>query len=86
MVALRYPLEFLSFHEERGDLRERYLSPALDLSHRVAVVGGANSNVLFPDVARIVLDHAEQATDYEIVLVWRQSPQDFEAPRSPRRP
>jgi hypothetical protein len=86
VVALRYPLEFLSFHEERGDLREKYLSRTLDLSQREAVVGGANSNVLFPDVARIVLDHAEQATDYKIVLVWRQSPQDFEAPRSPRRP
>lgn len=86
VVALRYPLEFLSFHEERGDLREKYLSRTLDLSQREAVVGGANSNVLFPDVARIVLDHAEQATDYKIVLVWRQSPQEFEAPRSPRRP
>jgi hypothetical protein len=86
LVALRYPLEFLGFHEERGDLWEKYLSRTLDPSHRVAVVGGANSNALFPDVARIVLDHAEQATDYKVVLVWRQSPQDIEAPRSPRRP
>jgi len=56
VVALRYPLEFLSFHEERGDLGEISLAP-LDLSHRVAVVGGANSNVLFPDVPDL-LDHA----------------------------
>jgi len=84
LVTVRYPLEFLWFHEERGDLWERHLSKSVDLSNSIAVVAGANSNSLFPDVARLLVNHAEQPLTYKAVLIWRQAPADFEAPRSPR--
>jgi hypothetical protein len=84
LVTVRYPLEFLWFHEERGDLWEKYLSTSVDLSNRIAVVAGANSNPLFPDVARVLVNQAEQPMTYKAVLIWRQAPADFEAPRSPR--
>jgi hypothetical protein len=84
LVTVRYPLEFLWFHEERGDLWERHLSKSVDLSNGIAVAAGANSNSLFPDVARLLVNQAEQPTTYKAVLIWRQAPADFEAPRSPR--
>ena len=84
MVAIRYPLEYLWFHEERGDLWEKHLSKSLDLSNGIAVIAGANSNSLFPDVARLLVNQAEEPTTYKAVLIWRQAPSDFEAPRSPR--
>jgi hypothetical protein len=80
LVTVRYPLDFLWFHEERGDLWERYLSRSIDPSHGIAVVAGANSNSLFPDVARLLVNQAEQPTIYKAVLIWRQAPADIEAP------
>jgi hypothetical protein len=80
LVTVRSPLDFLWFHEERGDLWEKYLSTNVDLSNDIAVVIGANSNPLFPDVARLLVKQAEQPTTYKAVLIWRQAPTDFEAP------
>ena len=85
LMTVRYPLDFLWFHEERGDLWEKYLSKSVDLSHGIAVVAGANSNPLFPDMARLLVNQGEQPTTYKAVLIWRQAPADFEAPGSPRR-
>lgn len=84
LVTVRYPLDFLWFHEERADLWERYLSKTLDVSHGIAVIAGANSNSLFPDVARLLVNQAEQPTTYQAVLIWRQAPTGFEAPRRAR--
>jgi len=84
VVTVRYPLEFLAFHEDRGDLWEKYPSKSVDLSNGIAVVAGANSNPLFPDVAPPLVTKPEQPTTYRAVLIWRQAPTDFEAPRSPR--
>ena len=80
LVAVRSPLDFVWFHEERGNLWETYLSKHVDLSNGIAVVAGANSNPLFPDIARLLVNQAEQPTTYKAVLVWRQAPTDFEAP------
>ena len=85
LVTVRYPLDFLWFHEERGDLWEKYLSKSVDLSHGIAVVAGANANPLFPDMARLLVNQGEQPTTYKAVLIWRQAPADVEAPGSPRR-
>src|SRR5215475_7756028 len=82
-VAPRYPLEYLSFYEERGSLWTRSLERTLDLGQGVGVVGGANSNPTFPDSARIVVSQAEQPTTYKVVLVWREPASNLEAPRSP---
>jgi hypothetical protein len=79
-VTVRYPLDFLWFHEERGDLWEGYLSRSMDPSRDIAVIVGANSNPLFPDVVRLLVNQAEQSTTYKAVLIWRQAPADIEAP------
>ncbi len=42
LPVVKYPLEFLWFHEERGDLWDRYLAQALDLSQGIGVVAGSN--------------------------------------------
>src|SRR5512137_36757 len=80
LVTVRYSLDFLWFHEERADLWERYLSRTVDVSQGIAVIAGSNTNTQFPDVARLVISHAAQATTYKAVLIWRQAPVDFEAP------
>jgi hypothetical protein len=80
LVTVRYPLDFLWFHEERGDLWDKYLSKSVDPSNGIAVIARANSNPLFPDVARLLVNQAEQPTTYKAVLIWRQAPADIEAP------
>ncbi len=84
VIAVRYPLEFLWFYEERGGLWDRYLAQSLDLSQGVGIVAGSNSNPTFPDQVSIVVNQAEQPTTYKVVLVWREPPSNLEAPRSPR--
>jgi len=84
VLANGHPLEFLWFHEERRHLWERHLSKSVDLSNSIAVVAGANSHSLFPDVARLLVNQADQPMTYKPVLIWRQAPADFEAPRIPR--
>ena len=81
VVAPRYPLEYLWFHEERGTLWTRSLSRNLDLGQGIGVVGGANSNPTFPDEARVVVTTGDQPTTYKAVLVWREPGANLEAPR-----
>src|SRR5262245_9798760 len=84
LVAPRYPLEFLWFHEERGNLWTAYLSRTLDLALGVGVVAGANSNETFADQVRVVVSQADQPTTYKAVLVWREPYSNLEAPRMPK--
>ncbi len=84
LVAPRYPLEFLWFHEERGSLWTGYLSRTLDLGLGIGVVSGANSNPTFADQVRVVLSQADQPTTYKAVLVWREPYSNLEAPRMPK--
>ena len=86
MVTVRYPLEFLGFHDDRGDLWEKYLSRTLDLGNGIAVVVGSNSSsAAFPDQAYLVINQAAQATTYKAVLVWRDPGSNLETPRGPGR-
>jgi len=80
LVAVRSPLDFIWFHERRGDLWAAYLSGILDLRDDIAIVAGANSDPQFPDAVRILVSQTAQPTSYKAVLVWRQAPTDFEAP------
>ena len=84
-MTVRYPLEFLGFHDDRGDLWEKYLSRTLDLGNGIAVVVGSNSNSTFPDQAYLVINPAAQPTTYKAVLVWREPGSNLEAPRDPGR-
>jgi hypothetical protein len=84
LPVVKYPLDFLWFHEERGTLREKYLSQSLDLSQGIGVVAGSNPNPTFPDQVYLVVNQAEQPTTYKAVLVWREPPSNLEAPAPPR--
>ena len=86
IVTVRYPLEFLGFHDDRGDLWEKYLSRTLDLGNGIAVVVGSNSSsAAFPDQAYLVINQAAQETTYKAVLVWRDPGSNLETPRGPGR-
>lgn len=85
IVTVRYPLEFLWFHDDREDLWDKYLSRTLDLGNGIAVVVGSNSNSTFPDQAYVVINPAAQPTTYKAVLVWREPGSNLEAPRDPGR-
>jgi len=80
LAAVRSPLDFLWFHERRGDLWDRYLSRSVDLKDDLAVVVGTNSDPLFPDAVRVLVSQTPQPMSYKVVLVWRLAPTDFEAP------
>ena len=82
--TVRFPLEFLWFHEERGTLWDKYLAKHLDLSNGIGVVAGANSNPTFADQVRIIVEQADQPTTYRAVLVWREPAANLEAPRNPK--
>ncbi len=84
LPVVKYPLDFLWFHEERGTLWEKYLSRSLDLSQGIGVVAGSNPNPTFPDQVSILVNQAEQPTTYRVILVWREPPSNLEAPAPPR--
>jgi hypothetical protein len=81
-AAVRYPLNFLWFNEERGGLWERYLAHSLDLGEGLGAVVGENPNVFFPDHVYLIVQQAARPTTYKAVLLWRDSVHNFEAPDS----
>ena len=80
--AVRIPLGYLNFGEERGTLWQKDLASRLDLSRGIAVIVGANDNVTFPDQVTLVVGQGADPTTFKAVLVWRlrnteqQSPGD----------
>lgn len=85
-AAVKYPLNFLWFHEERGLIWDRYVSRSLDLSEGLGAVVGENFNQAFPDQVYLIVQHGAQPTTYKAVLLWRDPAYNFEAPRSPGNP
>jgi hypothetical protein len=79
-ALLRYPLAFLWAGEERGDLWATHLVGALDLAAGVAVVMGVNHDRFSADHAYVVVRHGDRPASYKVVLGWRQSPLDRDAP------
>jgi len=80
MTGLLVPLNYLWFHEERGNVWNKYLAKNLDLEQGIGVVTGVNTNAQFPDQAYLIVKHAEAPTTYKAVLVWRPRGLDREAP------
>jgi hypothetical protein len=72
LVASRYALSFLWFHEERGTIWDRQLARSVDLGEGIAVVVGLNDNTSFPDSAYLVVRHGAEPTTFKAVLGWRQ--------------
>jgi hypothetical protein len=83
LATVRYPLEFLWFHEEGADLWDKFLSQAMDLGNGIGVVVGSSPNSTFPDQVYVVVSQAEQPTTYKVILVWREPPSSLEGPASP---
>jgi hypothetical protein len=79
-AAVKYPLAFLWFYEERGLIWDRYVSQSLDLGGGLGAVVGENSNQTFPDQAYLVVQQGAQPTTYKAVLLWRDPGYDFQAP------
>jgi hypothetical protein len=78
--ALRIPLGYLAFGEERGTLWQKDLAARLDLSRGIGVVVGTNDDLAFPDTATIVVKGAAEPTTYAVVLVWRLRDIEQQAP------
>jgi len=85
-AAVKYPLNFLWFHQERGQIWDRYVSRSLDLGQGLGAVVGENVNQFFPDEVYLIVRHAAQPTTYKAVLFWREPSFNFEAPQSPGDP
>jgi hypothetical protein len=80
-AAVKYPLSFLWSYEERGLIWDRYLRQSLDLSEGLGAVVGENYNQSFPDQVYLIVQQAAEPTTYRAVLLWRDPPYNFEAPR-----
>lgn len=85
-AAVKYPLDFLWFHQERGQIWDRYLSRSLDLGQGLVAVVGENVNQFFPDQVYLIVQQAAQPTTYKAVLLWRDPAYNFEAPQNPANP
>ena len=85
-AVVKYPLNFLWFHQDRGQIWDRYVSRSLDLGQGLGAVVGENPNQFFPDQAYLIVRHAAQPTTYKAVLFWREPSFNFEAPQSPGDP
>jgi hypothetical protein len=82
-AVVKYPLNFLWFHQDRGQIWDRYLSGSLDLGQGLGAVVGDNFNQFFPDQVYLIVRHAVEPTTYKAVLFWREHSFNFEAPQSP---
>ena len=87
-AAVKYPLSFLWFYEERGGIWDKYVSRSLELNEGLGAVVGENSNQTFPDQVYLIVQQGAQPTTYKAVLLWREPYSNFEAPNIPfpRRP
>jgi hypothetical protein len=68
--AVKFPLPFLWFHEDRGGVWETYVSKVLDLGDGIGAVVGVNHNEVFADHVYLIVRHAAEPTTYKAVIVW----------------
>ncbi|HET8576810.1 MAG TPA: hypothetical protein VFO18_06920 [Methylomirabilota bacterium] len=83
--AVKYGLNFLWFHEERGDMWSAHLARTLDLGGGIGAAVGENFNATFPDQVYLIVDQPPQPMTFKAVLVWRERQTELETPRFPRR-
>jgi hypothetical protein len=81
-AAVKYPLNFLWFHEERGGLWDRYVARSLDLGEGLGAVVGENDNQSLPDHVYVIVQQAARPTTYRAVLFWADSVYNRQAPSS----
>lgn len=67
-----YPLVFLRFHTDRGNLWNRYLSRSVALAEGLAAVIGTNDNPSFADWVYLVVEHPPKPTTFKAVIGWER--------------
>jgi hypothetical protein len=77
--AVKYPLNFLWFYEERGGVWDKYVSQTMDLGQGLGAVVGENPDQMFPDQVYLIVQQGAQPTTYKAVLLWRDA-YSFEGP------
>src|SRR5215470_1661860 len=77
--AVKYALNFLWFHEERGGVWDKYVSHSMDLGQGLGAVVGENPDQMFPDQVYLIVQQGAQPTTYKAVLLWRDA-YSFEGP------
>lgn len=70
--VVAYPLVFLRFHADRGDLWNRYLSRTVSLADGLAAVIGINENPSFADWVYFVVQHPPKPTTFKAVIGWER--------------
>ena len=78
--ALRLPLNFVWFHEERGAIWSRYVAPRVDLGHGIAIVAATDETSPSPDSVYVIVGHTPGPVTYKAVLGWRQRAVEHERP------
>jgi hypothetical protein len=80
VAALRLPLNFVWFHEERGTIWTRWVAPRIDLGPGIAAVVATTDTSPSPDSVYLIVGHAPEPVTYKAVLGWRQRPAEHERP------
>lgn len=80
VAAVRVPLNFISFGEERGNLWQKALASRVDLGNGLAAVVAANDNLSFPDQAVLLVSQGAEPTTYKAVLAWRLRSTEQQSP------
>jgi hypothetical protein len=78
--ALRLPLNFVWFHEERGTIWSKYVAPRVDLAPGIAIVAAGDETSPSPDSVYLIVGHAPGPLTYKAVLGYRQRPVEHERP------
>jgi len=69
--AVKFPLYFLWFHEERGAVWEKHVSKVLDLGDGIGAVVGVNHNEVYADHVYLIVRHAAEPTTHKAVIFWK---------------
>jgi CheY-like chemotaxis protein len=70
--VVAYSLVLLRFHEDRGDLWNRYLSRSASLAEGLGAVIGINENPSFADWVYFVVEHPAKPTTFKAVVGWER--------------
>ena len=71
-VAVSYPLVFLRFYTDRGNLWNPYLSKSVSLADGLAAVVGVNDNPSFADWVYLIVEQPAKPTVFKAVVSWER--------------
>ncbi len=71
LSAVKFPLNFLWFYEDRGTVWTKYVSKVLDLGDSIGVVVGVNHNEVYADHVYLIVRQTAEPTSYKAVIFWK---------------